>query len=192
MGYHSLPFNIVEKKWYIHYRGELSLYYPTCNFIAGISSRLRGKIIRFIMYDHGLTNDFPCGKSIRQKHQKSISLVAEQWRHVTCVIWMGTILWIIMCHGVSEWVCCITGTASTGMNVKAKDRTFAGIRGTGQSKNLRHYHDSQLGLIKIYISMQIRMFCTAFDGGSCSRVFSSHGNTVYTVIIVMIHSLHNG
>ena len=95
------------------------------NLFAGISCWLGCKIVRHIVDHHGFAYDFRNRKAVCKKKQESVAVIAEQRRHITGMVWMEAIRWIVMGKSICKRVRGITGATGTTVNVKAKNRILA-------------------------------------------------------------------
>ena len=126
-------------------------YFPnhaTGNFCARIAGRLGCEVIRLVMDDNCFPNHFIDRKPIGQTQGECKSIVAEQRRQVSGVVWMLAAAWIVMGHCVCERVIHVTAAVRSFVNMKPENPFLAGMIRLGQTADLGEDNHPGAGLIE--------------------------------------------
>lgn len=102
------------------------------------------------MYNYRLAYYFSDAESVGKKSGKSISLAAEQRRHITGVIGMGATAGIVMGHCIGKWIMLRARTGVTAVNVKSKNSAGTFFFGVGQRANIHHNENTVWRMVKFY------------------------------------------
>lgn len=106
---------------------------------AGIARRLRGKVVRVAVQDHGPPDYLVDRESIGQKRAPGVSLSPEKGRQIARVLGMRAVSRIEMAFRVGEGIRFRSGTASALMDMESKETPRAAVAGYGKAVYLREH-----------------------------------------------------
>ena len=121
------------------------------------------------MDDHCFPDNFVYIKSVSKESHVCVSVCTEQWRQVTCMIWMGTSQRVEMCSCIGKGIGFVAGAAFSAMDVKRKYGTFTGIFKCRKSADVCAYENADLSLIKSDETADVRIKKAADYVRTCLR-----------------------
>lgn len=129
--------------------------YSTCNFIAGVTCRLGGKVVRGGVDYNGFFQDIGNGKATGKNFHPGIAIISEQRWQITGMMRMRTVLGIVMHECVGERIACVARATVSAVDVECKDIVSADFGGNGEIVDFGRYKDTLIGLIKIYVAVYV-------------------------------------
>ncbi len=142
------------------------------------------------MDDDGFSDDFLYAESVSEKDRKCVAVISEKRRQVPGVIGMGTVLGIVMSHGLGKGILAISCTGASVVQMKGKDRIFAGLQCHGKSVHFDSHKGAIGSGIKTDAPMNFRIFPAAGDFCPCMWPFIQKGNKKRAFLMVLISTIH--